>query len=91
MALTTITSRVDSKDKVEFDSFCKDVGINTSIAINMFIKAVLREGKIPFSIGCEKPNNITMEAIKETEEIEKNINEYKRYKDVEELMEDLMK
>ena len=50
MAQTTITARVDSSDKSKFDSFCSNVGINTSTAINMFVKAVLRENRIPFEI-----------------------------------------
>ena len=50
MAQTTITVRVDSSDKSQFDSFCSNVGINTSTAINMFVKAVLRENRIPFEI-----------------------------------------
>ncbi len=50
MAQATITARVDSNDKARFDHFCSDVGINTSIAVNMFVKAVLRENRIPFEI-----------------------------------------
>lgn len=50
MAQTTITARVDSNDKHRFDTFCSNVGINTSTAINMFVKAVLRENRIPFEI-----------------------------------------
>lgn len=51
MAQATISARVDSTDKKNFDAFCNDVGISSSSAINMFIKAVLREHRIPFSIG----------------------------------------
>lgn len=50
MAQATLTARVDAKDKVDFDAFCSNVGINTSTAINMFVKAVLRENRIPFEI-----------------------------------------
>ena len=50
MALATITARVDEKDKVSFDNFCSNVGLNTSTAINLFVKAVLRENRIPFEI-----------------------------------------
>ncbi len=50
MALATITARVDKKDKILFDSFCANVGLNTSAAINLFVKAVLRENRIPFEI-----------------------------------------
>lgn len=42
--------RVDKDVKEKFDSFCEDVGLNPSVAINMYIKAVLREHKIPFEI-----------------------------------------
>lgn len=51
MSHTTITARIDSTDKSKFDNFCTNVGINTSTAINMFVKAVLRENRIPFEIA----------------------------------------
>lgn len=54
MALATITARVDEKDKLQFDKFCSQVGMNTSTAINIFVKAVLRENKIPFDIVNSK-------------------------------------
>ncbi|HIR35203.1 MAG TPA: type II toxin-antitoxin system RelB/DinJ family antitoxin [Candidatus Faecimorpha stercoravium] len=50
MALTTLTARVDQKDKAAFDAFCSDVGLNASTAVNLFVKAVLREKRIPFEI-----------------------------------------
>lgn len=51
MALATLTARVDEKDKARFDTFCSNVGLNTSTAINLFVKAVLRENRIPFEIA----------------------------------------
>lgn len=50
MAQATLTARVDANDKTKFDSFCSNVGLNTSTAINLFVKAVLRENRIPFEI-----------------------------------------
>ena len=55
MTLSTLTSRVDSKDKAEFDAFCNSVGLTSSAAVNMFVKAVLRERRIPFEIKAEDP------------------------------------
>ena len=49
MAQATITARVDENDKASFDKFCSNVGLNT--AINLFVKAVLRENRIPFEIS----------------------------------------
>lgn len=50
MAQATLTARVDAADKINFDAFCSNVGLNTSTAINLFVKAVLRENRIPFEI-----------------------------------------
>ena len=50
---TTITARVESEDKSMFDAFCESVGITASAAINMFIKATIREGEIPFKIKAD--------------------------------------
>ena len=55
MALSTLTARVDEKDKLNFDAFCSSVGLTTSAAINMYVKAVLRERRIPFEIKQEDP------------------------------------
>ena len=55
MALSTITARVDETDKIKFDAFCTSVGLNTSTAINLFVKAVLRERRIPFEIKQDDP------------------------------------
>lgn len=51
MAQSTISARIDSKDKTDFDAFCNAVGLNASTAINLFIKTVLREKRIPFEIS----------------------------------------
>lgn len=51
MSQATLTARVDARDKIDFDAFCSNVGINTSTAINMFVKAVLHENHIPFEIA----------------------------------------
>lgn len=51
MAQTTLSVRMDEKLKKDFDAFCSDVGMNTSVAINLFARAVLRERRIPFEIS----------------------------------------
>lgn len=55
MALATLTSRVDEEDKTLFIAFCDSVGLTTSAAINMFVKAVNREHRIPFEIKSDDP------------------------------------
>ena len=55
MALSTLTSRVEEEDKAMFISFCDSVGLSSSAAINMFVKAVIREQCIPFEIKVRDP------------------------------------
>ncbi len=55
MALSTITARVDEHDKADFDLFCSSVGLTSSAAINIYVKTVLREKRIPFEIKQEDP------------------------------------
>jgi len=51
MAQTTLSVRMDENLKKQFDAFCAEVGMNASVAINLFAKAVLRERRIPFEIA----------------------------------------
>ena len=46
MAQTTLSVRMDEDVKKGLEAFCADVGMNTSVAINMFAKAVLRERRL---------------------------------------------
>ncbi len=90
MAQSTISARIDSNDKLAFDSFCNNVGLSASTAINLFIKTVLRENRIPFEITSTPDpfyNNANQEyilkSVKELKEgkghvhelIEENTNE----------------
>ncbi len=52
--LATISARIDKDDKIRFDEFCNAVGLNASIAINLFVKTVLRRREIPFSIESDE-------------------------------------
>lgn len=53
MAQAVMNVRVDSNDKKRFDEFCSAVGMNVSVAVNMFVKAVIREQKLPFEIKTD--------------------------------------
>ena len=53
MALATVSARVDADDKRVFDSFCNSVGLTSSAALNIFIKKVISERRIPFEISLD--------------------------------------
>jgi len=67
MESLTLNVRVDANDKKCFEQFCSNVGMNVSTAINMFIKAVLREQKLPFEIKSNKFDEIVYEKLKEAD------------------------
>lgn len=88
MAQSIISLRVDSDDKKRFEQFCNDTGMNVSVAINMFIKAVLRESRLPFDVVSSIPNETTVAAIDEGELMLHDPNS-RRFKSVDELFEEL--
>lgn len=67
MESLTLNVRVDANDKKGFEQFCNNVGINVSTAINMFIKTVLREQRIPFEIRSNYSDEQIYEKLKEAE------------------------
>ena len=67
METLNLNVRVDAKDKKNFEQFCNNVGMNVSTAINMFIKAVLREQKLPFEVKANSLDEVIYEKVKEAE------------------------
>ena len=69
MAQAMLSVRLSSEDKSRFEQFCEQTGMNVSVCINMFIKAVLREQKLPFEVkvaDCNEENS--EEATHKTDE-----------------------
>jgi DNA-damage-inducible protein J len=48
---TTFSIRMDTDIKEQFDHFCDAVGMNTNTAINMFVRVVVRDRKLPFEVA----------------------------------------
>ena len=56
MNQSILSVRMDENIKRRFDAFCADAGMNASVAVNMFVRAVIREKRIPFEIiGNDDP------------------------------------
>ena len=88
MGQTTLNVRMDEDLKRRFDSFCAEVGMNPSVAVNLFVKAVIREQRIPFEITTA-PNQDTRAAIEETEK-DLTSRKLKSYANVDEMMKELL-
>lgn len=53
MSQATISIRVDPTLKKNFDLLCEVFGLSTTAAFNIFMKAVVRERRIPFEIRAD--------------------------------------
>lgn len=81
--------RVDKGLKKQADELFKKLGMNTSVALNMFLTQSVREQSIPFIPSLEVPNARLISAIEEVEKMEKGIIKPKKYKSFKEAIEDL--
>ena len=48
--MSTISIRISQNDKNLFEDFCNSVGMNVSTAVNMFVKNVISNQKLPFAV-----------------------------------------
>ena len=81
---STITVRVEEKVKKEASNIFKEVGMDMSTAINIYLKQVIRSNGIPFQLSAEIPNEVTMRAIMAAEK-----GDMASFSSIDELMEDL--
>ncbi len=63
-----LSIRVNADDKKKFEIFCDETGLNISTAINLFIKTVIREQMIPFTITSNEFNKEIYRKLKEADQ-----------------------
>lgn len=89
--MANITVTLDDEDKRQLTEFCDQIGVSVSTLFTIFSKKVIREWEIPFKVGLDKPNRVTIRAMKEGDKIRKNLDKVKVYDNLEEMWEDLKK
>ena len=87
-ASTNFSGRMDSDIKKQCESLYKELGMNLTTAINVFLRQSLRVGGFPFEVRIDQPNKETIAAMLEAERIAKDP-EVKHYSDVEEALQEL--
>jgi DNA-damage-inducible protein J len=85
-----INIRTDKTTKKLAEDLFKDLGMNLSTAINLFLRQSIRNRALPFAITKNVPNAETIEALKEAEQILKNPEKYKSYNNMADLKRDLL-
>ena len=54
---TNMSIRIEKELKKEADALFRELGLNTSVAINMFLKQCVRNQSIPFTPSKNNDNN----------------------------------
>ena len=52
MTQATLNVRIDASLKKQFEALCSDFGMTPSTAVNVVVKALVRERRIPFEIAA---------------------------------------
>ena len=65
MMTTNLNIRTDKAVKEQAELIFNELGLNMTTAINIFLRATIREQGIPFSLKLDVPNEITAAAIEE--------------------------
>ena len=89
MATVNLSIRMDTEIKKQAAAMFSDMGLNMTTAMNMFLRQVVRQGRIPFEIATDIPNAETIAAIKEMDDMLSGKIPAKRYSNTKELFEDL--
>ena len=85
MSISTISVRVDSELKKKAEILFKELGLNMTSAIKLFLNSAVENQEIPLI-----PNEETRLALAEYEEMRNNPEKYKRYDSVSEMMKEIL-
>ena len=89
MATTNLNIRTDKEIKEAAEKIYSSLGLNMTTAINMFLRASIRESGIPFDLKLDIPSDETIKAIEEGRMIakDKNVTAYDSMGDLREALE----
>ena len=79
--------------KNDFENFvelCRKMGSSSDKVLAEIVKDCLEVQSISYEIKPETPNQETLEAIQEVEEVRKNPSQYKFYSDVDTMMKEIL-
>jgi len=81
---------IDAETKARAQQLLADFGMDLSTAVNIFLKQMVYEGAFPFAISRNAPNQTTIDALQEAEEMRRHSKNYKKYNSVDAMMEDIL-
>ena len=86
--MINITIRTDKDTKETAENIYRELGLDLNTAINMFLRATIRENGILFEMKLHQPNKTTIEAIEEGRRIayDENVKGYKNMEDFRKML-----
>ncbi len=84
MAMTNLNIKIEETIKEQAEEIYKELGLNMTTAINMFLRSTIGEHGIPFNLKLNVPNDTTIAAIKEGKKL-LNDSTTKGYSSIEDL------
>ena len=86
MATTNLNIRIDADLKKQAEDIFRELGLNMSTALTVFLRQTVRSNGIPFDMRLDIPNAETVAAI---EDVRLGRNLHGPFSSVDELMENL--
>ena len=84
MQMTNLNVRTNHEIKTQAEAIFSEIGLTMTAAINIFLRASIREHGMPFPLTIDTPSNITKAAIEEGRRIAKD-STLKGYTDMADL------
>ena len=90
MSTTNLNIRTDKDVKEKAEKIFKELGLNMTSAVNIFLRTAIRERGIPFELKLDVPNETTIAAIEEGRKMALDPSSL-RYSNIDELRDALEK
>ncbi len=90
MGKISTTIRTDQDVKQQVQHIFSNLGMDMSTAVNIFFHQVIRTNGLPFAVTMDVPNEETLAAIQEVQEMKKNPKLGKAYTNVDDMIKELL-
>lgn len=87
MPTTTVQVRMDTTVKADLEILLQEMGLNMTTAMNLFAKAVINSGKIPFEITANR--RLSSELKQDLEDVRQRRNLSQAFTSTADLYKDL--
>ena len=91
MKTITIQTRIDTNLKKSAENILSSIGLDITSAIRLFLTQCVVQRRLPFqAVAPEEPNEETLAAMQEAEDIASGKVKSKGYDDVDEMIHDIL-